>query len=154
MAEYSIDEPETSTEQLALFRKLGSFAAELKQAGSVLGEKFFPDIKKVWDSSHSELKTEASLLSLILQEQEKTVLLFADSFFTERNRSLDVLIHDGGLLQRLPDDGSQFPQLLLDELNLALAKHFNTNLLRFMHKPFENKLKTEIDQEPLYFTGS
>ncbi len=114
----------------------------------------FPDIKKIWDSSHSDLKKEASLLSLILQEQEKTVLLFADSFFSERNRSLDVLIHDGGLLQRIPDDGSQFPQLLLDELNLALANHFRTNLLRFMHKPFENNLMTEIDQEPLYIIGS
>jgi hypothetical protein len=154
MAEYSIDEPEISTAQLALFRKLASFAAELKQAGSVLGEKFFPEIKKIWDSSNPELKKESSLLSLILQEQEKSVLLFADSFFTERNRPLDVLIHDGGLLQRLPEDGSQFPQFLLDELNLALANHFKTNLLRFIHKPFENKLMTEIDQEPLYLLVS
>lgn len=67
------------------------------------------------------------------------MLHFADSFFIQRNRSLDVLIHDGGL-----------PQNILDELNQALINHFETDLLRFIHKLFENKLMTEIDQEPLY----
>lgn len=54
----------------------------------------------------------ASVLSVVLQTIERQVLLSLDKFMTEKGRSFDILIHDGGLVRRLENE-TVFPNDLL-----------------------------------------
>jgi hypothetical protein len=54
----------------------------------------------------------ASVLSVVLQTCERQILLTIDKFLMEHERSMDVLIHDGGLVRKLEGE-SEFPIELL-----------------------------------------
>ena len=79
--------------------------------------------------------------------------MFVRQWLSEQQpkRSLDVLIHDGGLLRKLPGE-TEPPQELLEKLNQELERVFKTPYIKYDFKPFDNILKEEIDQvEPFYF---
>jgi hypothetical protein len=54
-------------------------------------------------------------------------------------RHLDVLIHDGGLLRRLPGE-TEPPLQLLTDLNQELEKLFQTSHIKYDYKKFNNVL--------------
>jgi hypothetical protein len=111
----------------------------------------FAHIKNAYSQSiHAGEKWKSyGLASLILQEYEKKLLLFVEDFLQKNEkRRLDVLIHDGGHIQRKSEDGDTFPQRILDRLNGAVRLRFSSrNLLVFVHKPFDLSLVHEIESQ-------
>ena len=102
-------------------------------------------------------RTTTSFLSLICSEYERQVLLFVKRWLSQQTppRELDVLIHDGGLMRRLPGE-IEPPRSLLADLNQELQKHFQTFYIKYSFKSFEDVLtatiRNEIDQEePWHF---
>ena len=102
-------------------------------------------------------RTATSFLSLICGEYERQVLLFVKQWLSQQTppRHLDVLIHDGGLMRRLPRE-TEPPRDLLAVLNQAIKRNFKTPHINYEYKDFNNvlskELRTEIDQEePYYF---
>ena len=100
-------------------------------------------------------RTRTSFLSLICTEYERQVLMYVKNWLAQQTpqRHLDVLIHDGGLMRRLPGE-EEPPQQLLTGLNEELKKHFNTPYIKYTYKKFSNVisniLRAEIDQEQPY----
>ena len=97
-------------------------------------------------------RTPTSFLSLICGEYERQVLLFVKQWLAQQvpSRDLDVLIHDGGLMRRLPDEIEPPKQLLLD-LNQRIQAYFNAPHIKYTFKKFSNVLATEIDQEEPFY---
>lgn len=54
----------------------------------------------------------ASVLSIVLQDMEREALMHLDRFLTHNNRSMRILIHDGGNILKLKGE-SEFPPSLL-----------------------------------------
>jgi hypothetical protein len=63
----------------------------------------------------------ASLMSLLIQTEERKCLLALDAFLTTNKRFMGVLIHDGGLVEKLEKE-TEFPVELLRECEKALAQ--------------------------------
>ena len=78
----------------------------------------------------------ASCLAHYIQTKESEVLLFIDSWLKGKGRGLDVLIHDGGLVRRLPEE-TQFPSELLRDVETAIEAEFGFRV-RMEQKPLIN----------------
>jgi len=64
-----------------------------------------------------------SLLSIILQTKERELLMMIDyALRTKYNRSFGVLIHDGGLIQKLEGETS-FPQEILNDISSIISNY-------------------------------
>jgi hypothetical protein len=139
-----------------LDQKLEWFANDLSLLNQKLQKlSLFADVRKVYESTYGEAeRKKTSFLSLICGEYERQVLMFVRKWLSLQKsppRHLDVLIHDGGLLRRLPEETEPPQQLLLD-LNQELQRVFKTSHIRYAYKKFDNVLATEIDnEEPYYF---
>ena len=59
-----------------------------------------------------KLNPKSSLLSLILQTEERKCILALDEYMKKQNRSMDILIHDGGEIRKLENE-KEFPVELL-----------------------------------------
>ena len=75
--------------------------------------------RNVWDRHRSKLSHLAGkpnqngrALALVLQTEEAKCLLAIDTALARRGRSMDVLIHDGGLVARKNDEDTLDPELL------------------------------------------
>ena len=75
----------------------------------------------------------ASVMSVVLQTIERQILLALDKFMAENGRSMDVLIHDGGLVRKL-DDETVFPTSLLRSAEEFLLCETGFEL-RLVNKP-------------------
>jgi len=78
-------------------------------------------------------------LGLVLQTEERKCLLCADATFKQNNRSMDVLIHDGGLVRKLENE-TTFP----NELMRLAEKNVKDSLgytVRFVNKPIKHNFK-------------
>lgn len=69
----------------------------------------------------------ASCLSIYIQNEERLVLHQLDTFFSSKDRSMDVLIYDGGLVRKLSGE-MEFPSSLLREAEKAIYDKTNYNL--------------------------
>lgn len=88
----------------------------------------------------------ASVMSLILQTQERLILLALDRFLMESGRSMDVLIHDGGYVRRLEGE-TEFPVTLLREAEERIL--FETGFrVTLVQKPITHTYDTR--EEVLY----
>lgn len=57
-----------------------------------------------WSKIHKKENPKGSTLANILQTEERKCLMAMCRYFSSVGRSLDVLIHDGGLMRKLPDE--------------------------------------------------
>lgn len=86
--------------------------------------------------------------SYILQTIERSCLLELDKSATKHKRSLDVYIHDGGLIQKLPGE-KKFPDELLREFEKDILA--NTGFqVKLSVKPLETTLDVEKDDDIAY----
>ncbi len=93
-----------------------------------------------------------SLMSLIFQTEERKHLLFLDWYLQKKGRYMGVLIHDGGLVEKLPDE-TEFPQELIKECEKAVNKKFGTNMklsIKPIKHSYEFKQITQISQYQLF----
>jgi hypothetical protein len=114
-----------------------------------------------------------SFLAILLQNHEREILMEVTRHLTRRsiimsrnndddkkhtierkikpeNRSLDVYIHDGGLLRKLPNE-HDFPTFLLDEINEFVKNKLLFKFVQFTHKPFDLSMENEFDHERQIF---
>lgn len=89
-----------------------------------------------------------ALMSLLIQEEEKQCLYLWDEFLQKHNRSLDILIHDGGCVRKL-DSEIEFPQdHLLDGAEYILQKTGYS--FRIVVKPFKTGWTAPIENTDIY----
>lgn len=111
----------------------------------------YPDVLKNCKKSNPDNPI-GSCCSLILQDLECNILLGLDEYFTQNNRSMDVLIHDGGLIRKLKDE-TEFPKTLLKGAESFILKHFNYKI-ELVIKPMETTFKEpeKINMDKQYTT--
>ncbi len=91
-------------------RLLPLIYTELKE----LSYKVCADNAKLFAKCKESPNPYASCLSVYIQNEERLVLQQLDAFFTSKDRSMDVLIYDGGLIRKLAGE-IDFPSVLLRE---------------------------------------
>ena len=121
-----------------------SFLHSLKTEVDALTDRIwleFDDVRKHCLRKHNP---KSSVLSIVLQTVERHVILGLDRFFTGKGRSMDVLIHDGGLIRRLEGE-SEFPVKLLREAEETLFAEMGYEF-RLVNKPIRHNydLKPEV----------
>jgi hypothetical protein len=62
----------------------------------------------------------SSLLSIILQTEERKLLMKIDYLLSLFNRNFDIFIHDGGLVPKLEGE-TEFPQEILEMISIAIT---------------------------------
>jgi hypothetical protein len=77
-----------------------------------------------------------SLFALILQTEERKCLMAMDKFLTTKHRSMDIFIHDGGCVRKLPDE-DVFPQELLSGMEGAVLSLLDYKV-KIIVKPFQH----------------
>jgi hypothetical protein len=123
-----------------------SFLYSLREEVNSLMDRIWLENDDVRKHCLRKRNPKASVLSIVLQTIEKHVLLTLDRFLTEKGRSMDVLIHDGGLVQRLEGE-TEFPQELLHEAeSIILAE--TGYVLALINKPIVHSY--DMKQEVLY----
>jgi hypothetical protein len=70
---------------------------------------------------------EASLMAYVLQTEELKILLCIDEFMKSNGRSVDVLIHDGCCIRKLPNE-LEFNNKLVIDCELHIFKTLNYNI--------------------------
>jgi hypothetical protein len=88
----------------------------------------------------------ASVMSIVLQTLERQLLMTLDCYFMEKGRSMDVLIHDGGLVRKL-DGETEFPTSLLRGGEEYLYTETGYTL-RLVNKPIRHTY--DLKPETLY----
>ena len=105
-------------------------------------EKEMKNIAEVLYNAHPEfhklVKKEPnphfSLLAHLLQTEERKCLMTMDAYLISKGRSMDILIHDGGCVRKLPDE-VVFPQELLNGMMEAFKKQLDYDV-KIILKPF------------------
>lgn len=77
-----------------------------------------------------------SLFSYILQDEEVKCLLLIDAVFKTKNRAMDIYIHDGGEVRKLPNEVA-FPASYLREAEEVVFKQTN-HKIKLVVKPMEH----------------
>jgi hypothetical protein len=94
---------------------LTKFTCEMKQLESNICKEvpaLFEKIKKKKFILANTSTPESSCVSCFLQTIERTLLMIIQDYLVIKQRSLDVYIHDGGLVPKLPGE-TEFPEKLL-----------------------------------------
>lgn len=86
-------------------------------------------------------KEENSVMSYVLQTIERECLLSMDRTLSKKGRSMDVYIHDGGLVRKLEGE-TEFPVNLMKELEYAIYKDTNFRV-SLAQKPIETSYVCE-----------
>ena len=82
---------------------------------------------------------EATCLSLVVQDEERKCLLVIDSTLSKNSRYMGVLIHDGGLVERLPNEVS-FPSEMIGMCQEAVLEKLDY-AIRLAIKPMKTSLQ-------------
>lgn len=85
-----------------------------------------------------------SLFALILQTEERKCLLAIDDYFKSKGRQIDIYIHDGGEVRKLPNE-TEFPRNLLIEASDHIRELYGYNM-RLVIKPFQHSFKMPISE--------
>ena len=90
----------------------------------------------------------ASLLAYLLQTEERKCLRAMDEWFHSKGRSMDILIHDGGAVRKLPDEAA-FPEELLRGAEAAIFAK-TCYKMTLVNKPIKHSyVKRTIAPAPL-----
>lgn len=121
-----------------------SMLRALKMEVDALMEHVYLEFDHVRKHCLRKPNPKASVLSIVLQTVEFQLLLTIDRYMTEQGRSMDVLIHDGGLVRRL-DGEETFPESLLRGAEEFLRAEHGYSL-RLVNKPIRHTydLKPEV----------
>lgn len=97
----------------------------LKQEMKVLGMLIMAEYPEVVKDLKSDGKEPwyGSVAAFVLQDMETQVLVVIRDFLLSRGRSMDTLIHDGGLVRKLPGE-KEFPEGLLREVEEHVYHEF------------------------------
>jgi len=87
-------------------------------------------------------------MAYIFQTEERKVLLALDRALTRRGRSLDVLIHDGGLVRKKANE-TEFPTRILREVEEDI-KEETSYVVRLSLKPLETTIERDGDADAEY----
>ena len=93
-------------------------------------------LKMANKSSIYKKNVQATLMSLLFQTVERDMLLTWDEILQEHGRTMDVYIHDGGLVRKMEGE-TQFPSILLEEGSRALQEKFNNPFISLSEKPIK-----------------
>ena len=88
----------------------------------------------------------ASCLSIYIQNEERIVLHQLDEFFSSRDRAMDVLIYDGGLIRKLSGE-VEFPKHLLVEAEAAILTKTNYSIklhIKPLHHTFDLSVAEQL----------
>tara|TARA_R110000868_G_scaffold330021_1_gene590939 strand:+ start:6953 stop:9325 length:2373 start_codon:yes stop_codon:yes gene_type:complete len=102
---------------------------------AIWNDPVYKDIKKLACIKNRN-NPKFSLFALVLQTEECRCLTLIDAYLKTQNRSMDVYIHDGGEVRKLPNE-TQFPPSLLrgaEEYVLGLTEH----KIKLVVKPMEH----------------
>lgn len=86
------------------------FVRELQPEIGMLMRNIFNENKAIYPTIAKKPNATRSMMAMVLQTEERKCLMAMDTSLARQGRSLDVLIHDGGLVhkkdgeQRLPDE--------------------------------------------------
>lgn len=97
--------------------KLQDLVSELDRVSNNI-IKEYPEVYKLCKKKDNP---KASCLANILQDTEFKILRQIDLKLQERGRSMDVYIHDGGLVRRINDE-KEFPKEILRELEVEIKE--------------------------------
>ena len=151
--QWHIDNGEDQSENLLLLQQLLHFPTKLEAISRYLlkNPKYEHLHSAFFSSARShKKKTLRSWMSIVLQDIEKEILLFADRSLAKMGRQFDVLIHDGGLIRRA-DNEMDFPHALLCQLNGKVSDEFQLQFVEFAFKPFETSLANDIMSQIPFF---
>jgi len=106
-----------------------------------------PLVNRIWDDpAYKQIKKlrcikgrdnpKFSLFALILQTEECRCLLLIDEYLKTKNRSMDVYIHDGGEVKKLPNE-NEFPPSLLRGAEQHVLQH-TQHKIKLVVKPMEH----------------
>lgn len=127
------------------FKKAPDFILELQDELLQLGQNLIaihPEIKKILKGEDAK-----TMVAHILQHHEFRILQFIDSKLQKYERSMDVYIHDGGLVKRLLNE-IEFPFDLLRCLEEAVKEELGYSI-RLEVKPLTHTF--EIKEEKRRF---
>ncbi len=122
-------------------------------------EELYPEVRKVmsniWNERHSELKwlekqpnRTAKGMAHILQTEERNCLLAMEKALAGLGRSLDVYIHDGGLVRK-KDDEKSFPTSILRSVEKEVERLAGYSITLAL-KPIETSFVREGDEDDDY----
>jgi hypothetical protein len=86
---------------------------------------------------HKKPNCKASLMSLLLQTEERKVLMYLDHLLSERGRKMAVFIHDGGYIEKLNSSEKEFPPEIMEECSRLITEKF--------------KYRVKITQKPITY---
>lgn len=86
----------------------------------------------------------ASCLANVLQDKEFQILRLVDLKLQERGRSMDVYIHDGGLVRR-KDDEKEFPTEILKEISEQIKEETGFSIT-LAEKPIQHTFEFKKDK--------
>jgi hypothetical protein len=107
------------------FKKAPDFILELQDELLQVGQNLIsthPEIKKVLKGEDAK-----TMVAHILQHHEFRILQFIDAKLQVDERSMDTYIHDGGLVNRLPNE-NEFPSDLLRRLEEEVKKELGYSI--------------------------
>lgn len=112
-------------------------------------------LQNVWTKNADTLKWLKSQpnhmgkgMAYVFQTEERKVLMAMERAFAKRGRSLDVLIHDGGLVRKREGE-IEFPKAMLREVE-ADIKTETGYAVRLALKPLETTIEREGETETEY----
>lgn len=90
---------------------------------------------------YKNINIQGTVMSLFLQSIEREILLNIDKYLNSIDRKMDVLIFDGGLVEKKPNE-TCFPTELLKEMSLYLKQHTFFDL-EIIEKPLTTTIEPE-----------
>ena len=126
------------------------FGASADDLTPFFKDQLLPEVRKVMANVWTEHKStmrflankpnyQAKALSYVLQTEERKCLMAMDRALSKRGRSLDVLMHDGGMVLKLPGE-TELPQSLLPELQRDIHEETGYDVTLAV-KPMETSLE-------------
>ena len=126
---------------------------------SFFTDELYPEMRKImknnWDLNKASLKwlekqpnCVGKGMADILQTEERKCLIALDRALAKKGRSLDVLIHDGGLVRKSVDE-KEFPVSVLRELEVEIEKETGYKM-RLAVKPMKSIFIKKLDEEDEY----
>ena len=120
-----------------------SFLHTLKMEIDVLMDSLWTERDDIRKHCLRKRNPRASVMSIVLQTHERSILFVLDRFLMESGRSMDVLIHDGGYVRRLEGETEFAVGLLRDaEQRIFTETGFRVTLAQ---KPITHSYDTRAE---------
>lgn len=137
-----LGEPQNWEKENMVFQNFDTpFANDFKKELDMIAKNVwakYPEISVLLNKKKKTNKL-ATLLSIVLQTEEHKILMAMDKFMKIKNRSMDVLIYDGGMVKNLNDE-IEIPSQLLRECEVYVFNQTNYQI-QLDVKPLESNLQ-------------